>query len=120
MKTPAPSDVQHRTVQPSLFTPGRLTLEEEFRLFHDNNPHVYAALRELALDLVRRGVRRYSIAGLFEVLRYQRSLATDDPASAFKLNNDYRSFYARELMRREPRLAGFFELRTQTWQSPVP
>lgn len=118
MKPLAPSEAQ-----PSLFAPRPITrsgdpsLEEEFRLFDDNNPHVYAALRDLALGLRRRGVRRYSIAGLFEVLRYEHALRTDDPASAYKLNNDYRSFYARELMRREPALAGFFELRTQTWES---
>jgi len=96
------------------------SLEEKFEAFHGANPEVYAKLRELAFELKSRGVERYGMAGLFEVLRYESALQTVDAetgeAPEFKLNNSYRSFYARLLMEREPALAGFFELRTQRWQ----
>ena len=65
----------------------------------------------------RRGVTQYGIGGLFEVLRWQRRMETVDPASDYKLNNNYRSFYARLLMEREPELRDFFELRSLRWQS---
>lgn len=90
------------------------SLEERFMAFHVENPHVYDELRRLALDLKRKGVTRYGIAGLFEVLRYDSALATG--GDAFKLNNSFRSFYARLLMDNEPRLRDFFELRTMRWQ----
>jgi hypothetical protein len=93
-----------------------LTLEQRFEAFHAANPHVYASLRRLALDAARRG-KQVGIKMLFEVLRWEATLATDDPASAYKLDNGYTSFYARRLMDNEPELAGFFETRTQRWMT---
>jgi hypothetical protein len=92
-------------------------LEEQFRQFHRENPQVYARLRALALGLRARGVRRYGIAGLFEVLRWEEAMKPRDAASDFRLNNNYRSFYARLLMDNEPKLADFFETREQTWRT---
>ena len=92
------------------------TLAEQFAAFHDANPHVYGALRRLALGMVRRGRRRIGMKMLFEVLRWQYAMSTTDAGSEFKLNNNYTSFYARLLAENEAELAGVFELRTQTWQ----
>lgn len=90
------------------------TLEDRFQVFHAANPHVYAALRRLALRLRGQGVERYGIAGLFEVLRYEQALQTN--GEDFRLNNSYRAFYARMLMDREPELKDFFEIRERrTW-----
>jgi hypothetical protein len=89
--------------------PDELTIEEAFLLFHERNPHVYAELVELARRAARRGVTRLGIGMLFEVLRWRHSLRTGgDP---FKLNNNYRSYYARLIMLRERDLAGIFETR---------
>jgi hypothetical protein len=88
------------------------TIQERFLLFHEANPHVYEALRYLALELVIKKSRtHYSINGLFEVLRWHHHMATADLNSDYKLNNDYRSRYARMLMEKVPRLVEFFELR---------
>lgn len=93
-----------------------LTLDQQFAEFHEQNPHVYEMLRRLALDAARHG-RKLGIAMLFEVLRWQYAMNTNDQASEFKLNNNYRAFYARLLMEREPELADYFETRTQTWRT---
>ncbi len=85
------------------------SLDERFEAFHRANPHVYEELRRLALEMRRRGVRRYGIKGLFEVLRWRYALQTR--GDEFKLNNSYTSRYARLLMEREPELRGFFEVR---------
>ena len=85
------------------------TIEERFTRFHEANPHVYKALRDMALSLKRRGIQHYGIAALFEVLRFSSMMQT--AGDGFKLNNDYRALYARRLMEEEPELAGFFELR---------
>ena len=84
-------------------------IEERFTRFHDANPHVYRALRDMALSLKRRGIEHYGIAALFEVLRFSRMIQTG--GDAYKLNNDYRALYARRLMEEEPELVGFFEVR---------
>ena len=91
-----------------------LPLDEQFKAFHAANPHVYEHLRTLALNARRKDIT-VGIAMLFEVLRWQYLMATSDASSEFKLNNNYRAFYARLLMEQEPELAGYFETRTQRW-----
>lgn len=91
------------------YTP-EMTIEERFNAFHAANPQVYIRLRDLALMLRARGIQRYGIAALYEVLRFDHALRTVG-ADPFKLNNDYRALYARLLMERELGLEGFFEIR---------
>lgn len=85
------------------------TIQERFEAFHRTNPQVYAALRGLALQMLGNGVRQYGIKGLFEILRWQYALQTK--GEPFKLCNDYTSRYARLLVKLNPELDGFFELR---------
>lgn len=84
------------------------TLDERFAAFHAANPHVLDALEQLALDLVRRGRRRIGVGMLFEVLRWS-SLRTD--GDEYRLNNSYRSRYARLLAASNADLAEAFEMR---------
>jgi hypothetical protein len=93
-----------------------LTLDQQFEAFHTENPHVYEHLHTLALNAKRKGLT-VGIAMLFEVLRWQYLMTTTDTASDFKLNNNYRAFYSRLLMEQEPELDGYFETRTQRWQT---
>jgi hypothetical protein len=85
------------------------TTDLDFEAFHLLNPHVYERLTELAQQLHRQGITRYGIAGLFEVLRYEHALTT--AGDEFKLNNNYRAYYARLIMDRNPNLNSFFETR---------
>jgi hypothetical protein len=82
----------------------------KFEAFHAENPWVYDRLRTLALAMRRSGITHYGIGGLYETLRYEASLAARD-ADGFKLNNNYRALYARELARNEPELETFFKFR---------
>ncbi len=85
------------------------TIEERFEAFHTANPHVYAALRRLALGYRRAGQEHCGMKMLYEVLRYQSGIHTKgDP---YTLNNNFTALYARKMMAEEPELAGFFELR---------
>ncbi len=100
------------------WTPERVTRYEKVRRqwweFHQANDAVYGSLRQISLDLRRRGRERYGISGVFEVMRWHRAMSTTD--QDYKINNNYKPFYARLLMRQEPELVGFFELREQTSQ----
>lgn len=92
-------------------TPPNATIAENFAAFHEANPHIYRELRRLALDLHARGRKRISIGMLFEVLRWS-ALRTRPDIGDYKLNNNYRSRYARLLADTNPALADAFELRT--------
>ena len=87
------------------------TIEEQFNAFHETNPVVLDELIELADELLLHGYNRGSMKMLFEVLRWERMLKTDDPSSEFKLNNNYTSHYARLVARTHPRFEEFFETR---------
>lgn len=89
----------------------RASIQERFEEFHALNPWVYHRLVVLARDLKRRGRRKLGIGMLWEVLRWQAYAATVDPSSDFKLNDHYRSRYARLIADREPDLADAFETR---------
>lgn len=90
----------------------RLSIQARFEAFHDANPWVYDRLVKMARQLHDLGRARIGIGMLFEVLRWQWQLQTHDPTSDFKLNNNYRSRYARRIMANEPDLVGIFETRS--------
>ena len=71
---------------------GHLPIEGRFEQFHKNNPQVAAALKEMAYGLREKGVKRFGMKALFEVLRYQTALETD--GEPYKLNNNFTAFYA--------------------------
>lgn len=87
-------------------------IEAAFWKFHCEHPEVYRELVRLAREMVSRG-ERFGIATIYEVLRWQRSgvvaLGTGRPAP--KLNNNFRAYYARLMMKREPDLEGVFNVR---------
>ncbi|OBS01863.1 hypothetical protein A9W98_17930 [Mycobacterium gordonae] len=87
------------------------SIAERFEAFDRANPHVYTTLVRLAREWIQRtGRHKLAIATLFERARWEIALATTDPE--FKLNNNFRAFYARLIMHREPDLTDLFDLRS--------
>lgn len=87
------------------------SIQDQFEEFHRLNPGVYAELAHLARRAKARGHHKLGIELLFAIVRWNRLMRTNDPASGFKLNDHYTSRYARLLMDQEPDLEGFFETR---------
>jgi hypothetical protein len=87
-------------------------LRDSFERFHQENPHVYQVMVKLARRWRRRHPgRRCGIGMLFETARWYLDLTT--VGEPLNLNNNYRAFYARLIMSREPDLDGIFETRRQ-------
>ena len=80
--------------------------------FHEEHPEVYDHLVSLARARRRAGYGRGSIKQLWEILRWDIEVGTvgTDPDD-YAFNNNYTALYAREIMRCEPDLRGFFETR---------
>lgn len=85
--------------------------DRKFREFHEKNPRVYKQLVKLARQAHSRGKRKMSIELLINVVRWYSILNTDDPNSEFKINNNYKSRYARLIMAENPELDGIFNTR---------
>lgn len=86
-----------------------LSIREQWLAFHAANPAVYSAIVRIARDLRSRGFERCGIALIFERLRWLHALRTQ--GDDYRLNHNWRAWYARAVMEREPDLAGFFEIR---------
>jgi hypothetical protein len=89
----------------------RKTIQERFEDFHATNPWVYDELCRLARRVKARGHQRIAIDYLFGYIRWTQLMRPVDPTSPFKLNDHYRSRYARLIMAREPDLVDLFETR---------
>ena len=80
----------------------------KFLSFHADNPHVYVELTRMARQLASRGIKRYGIKALIEVLRWKSIKTTGED---YKINNNFTAYYARLIMEEEPDLDGFFKIR---------
>lgn len=86
-------------------------LQKQWEKCKEKNPSLLPELARLALELKGYGHKRYSIDGLFHILRWETRAETGD--HGLKMNNNYTAFAARELMEQYPELEGFFQLREQ-------
>lgn len=90
--------------------PQSSSMSEAFETFHDENPRVYSVLVRLAREWVSKfGRHDLGIGMLYEVARWEITMSTSDPE--YKLNNNFRAFYARLMMYQERDLRGLFEMR---------
>jgi hypothetical protein len=102
---PAPSSSLVLVPDPYYYDPIQLRFKE----FHEQNPNVYSKLVDLALVAKANGHTQIGISLLWERLRWYHLVETK--SDTFKLNNNFRSRYARLIMDNEPALDGFFRLR---------
>ena len=89
----------------------RKSIQQQFHEFHEANPWVYQEMVKLARRAKARGAQKVGIGMLTEIVRWRRAIATQDWNSGFKINNSYRSRYARLIMQQEPDLDGVFDTR---------
>lgn len=88
----------------------RRDIAKDFERFHRENPAIYRRLVNLCREVRGAGHDQYSMKALFERLRWWHriELKSKEP---FLLNNNFTSHYARLIMRTEPDLFDFFEVR---------
>jgi glycine/D-amino acid oxidase-like deaminating enzyme len=89
---------------------GRGSIQQAFLDFDEAHPEVYEYLMQLTREVQQRGFRHYGIGAMWERMRwhFQIEKGMDEE---FKLNNNFRSRYARKIMKAHPDLEDFFELR---------
>ena len=88
-----------------------------FCQYHIDNPNLWELLLKFARQLKAAGRDSYSIASLFERIRWHAMVETK--GDQFKLNNNYKACYARMLMAKHPEFQGMFELRASPGTVPM-
>ena len=96
-------------------------MAEQCQAFHNKHPEVWKLFVEFTHDVIRAGFKNYSANAIFERIRWEvdvvsmRSVVTEGAnRKPFKLNNNYRAYYARRFHRMYPQHDGFFRTREQT------
>lgn len=89
-----------------------MSIDSDFLAFHQSNPHIYDELVRLAREARARGHQKLGIGMLWEVMRWNKFVMTTPTNDEFKLNNNFRSRYARIIMENEPELSSLFETRS--------
>jgi len=89
-------------------------IREQAQAFHRAHPRVWRLFQRFTLDRISRGFEHYSVNAIFERIRWETDQAPGASEQQFKLNNNYRPFYARGFMLKYPEHDGFFRTRRQT------
>lgn len=87
-------------------------LFDKYKEWDAANPQFYPLFCRFTEQLLNRGHRNIGVALIFERIRWESMIRTE--GEPFKLNNNYRSIYARRFMRDFPAYEGCFRLRSLT------
>ena len=86
-------------------------IDAEAAVFSSKNPKVNELFVRFTTEIINRGFKNYSVSAVFERIRWETDQADVDGKSTFKLNNNYRAWYARRFMETYPEYDGFFRTR---------
>ncbi len=74
-------------------------LAERFLTYDTENPGIWTMFERFANELVAAGVTTLSANLIFERMRWETAISGND---GYKLNNNYRAFYARMYEQKYP------------------
>jgi len=82
---------------------------KSFWKYHTDNPHVFTLFSKYAYELKSKGRKHYGVGVITERIRWH--IAVETTGDDFKINNNYRSCYARLLIIHDRSFADFFQTR---------
>ena len=77
--------------------------------FDVENPEVWELFKKFALQAMKSGREHYGAASIFERIRWHVEIETR--GGGFKLNNNFRAYYARKFNATFPHHVEFFRVR---------
>jgi len=81
----------------------------KFANYDANNPAIYEGFIKYSLELIKAGKTKISAYLIFERMRWEAAISVN--LDGYKLNNNFRPYYARKFMEEFPQYAGYFTLR---------
>lgn len=88
-------------------------ITEQCAAYHKAHPEVWDMFVKFTRQAIARGYKNYSVYAIFERIRWEMEVGGDGE-NEFKINNNYRTLYARRFMKMYPEHDGFFRTRRQT------
>ena len=80
----------------------------KFKKYDAENPQIWEAFKKYTFESINKGFKHFSAEFVFNVIRWETSISGND---AFKVNNNWKSWYSRKFMQEYPDHSGFFQLR---------
>ena len=87
-------------------------IRDQCQAFHVEHPEVWELFVQFTFQMIDRGFNNYAVSGIFERIRWEKDIGGDG-LTMFKINNNYKPFYARRFMKMFPKHDGFFRTRHQ-------
>lgn len=97
--------------EPAGSEPVTVTQWRAFYAFHQSHPEVLTRLKELVDEWLVAGGDQLGIEMLWNVLRWQTRVGAQDGEEPYRLNNNYKAFYARLLVAVRPDWGEVFQMR---------
>jgi len=86
-------------------------MRKECQRFHRAHPEVWTLFVSFAFEKIRLGYTHYGVGAVIERVRWETSGGASRPD--FKINNNFRAFYARRFAKVFPEHKDFFRTRVQ-------
>lgn len=84
-------------------------INRKFCLYDVENPHIWKEFQNLSFKLIDRGFTKLSAELIYNQIRWLKYMQHGN--DGFKLNNNFKAFYARKFMKEFPVYNNIFELR---------
>ena len=94
-------------------------IEEQAIDFITKHPKAWALFVSFTFEAINKGFETYSAYAICERMRWEMTFFSEAPTE-FKLNNNYRPYFARWFMQTYPQFDGFFRLRKLTSKDHEP
>ena len=88
-------------------------VRQQVKAYHRKHPEVWELFVQFTFDMIDKGFKNYAVSGIFERISWEKDMGGDG-LTMFKINNNYKPFYARRFMACYPQHEGFFRTRKQT------
>ncbi len=86
-------------------------MRKDCQSFHRKHPEVWSLFVGFTLEKIRLGYKHYGVGAVMERVRWETSAGDSSPE--FKINNNFRAFYARRFAKAFPEHKDFFRTRVQ-------
>ena len=86
-----------------------MSKQDQFTKYDQEHPEVYRYLLTLCRNVRERGFTRYAISPLVELVRWHFRIERGE--NEFKIQNDFKPWYARKIAQENPEFSDFFTFR---------
>lgn len=80
-------------------------INQRFNQYITDNPHIYEAFKNYTFAAIAKQYKCFSAEFIFNVIRWETAISGKDQ---YKINNDFKAFFARKFMQDYPQYTGYF------------